>query len=235
MLLSVEGDAKTVKGSKVGWLTGILYLAPANTANRKVNLCPHASKGCKKACLNTSGRGRFDSIQEARIRKTLDFLHDRESFLEQLCEDIEKLERRAAGRGLRTTVRLNGTSDLAWETAGLGRIPQQYPHIQFYDYTKSVKRAIRQYAVDNYHLTFSRSEANDQEVKRVLKAGHNVAAVFKGGLPDELYGFNVIDGDQHDLRFLDPEPTVIGLKAKGMARHDKSGFVIQQHKEMAYA
>ena len=36
----------------------------------------------------------------------------------------------------------------------------------------------------------------------------------------------VIDGDEHDMRFLDEPNVVVGLKAKGKAKKDSSGFVI---------
>ena len=36
----------------------------------------------------------------------------------------------------------------------------------------------------------------------------------------------VINGDKTDMRFKDPVGVIVGLKAKGKARKDTSGFVI---------
>ena len=38
-------------------------------------------------------------------------------------------------------------------------------------------------------------------------------------------GRKVIDGDKHDLRFLDEKNVIVGLIAKGEAKKDISGFV----------
>ena len=101
--------------------------------------------------------------------------------------------------------------------------------VQFYDYTKIVKRAYADLP-PNYHLTLSYSEADEEYAEEVLMAvadtGVNAAVVFRDRLPDTFKGFRVIDGDKDDLRFLDPKGVVVGLKAKGKAKQDKSGFVI---------
>jgi len=227
-LLSVGSDAKTVKGETFNWSTAILYLAPASVA-RLGNVCIYASEGCKLACLYTAGRGGFTNVQEARIRKTRLFFEDFPTFKRLVCEDIEKFSAACAKSGKNPCVRLNGTSDIPWERLG---IIQAFPSLRFYDYTKSPIRAL-QYAngalPSNYHLTFSRSEANEAQALQVLQAGGNVACVFSGKLPEKYLGFRVVDGDESDLRFLDPygaRAIVVGLKAKGKAKKDVSGFVI---------
>ncbi len=255
-MLSVGNDAKTVKGLKLGILTGILYLAPVLIAGRK-NVCPFASKGCKAACLYSAGRGAFNSVQEARINKTRLFYDDRQAFFSSVCKAIGALDRKASRMGLTPAVRLNGTSDLPWESLRdpsvnmcnngpkHGRtLLTMFSGIQFYDYTKSLKRATRwamgrenkrfHYAFPaNYHLTFSRSETNENGCKQVLNLGGTVAVVFAGpdndkkALPDTWFGFPVISGDDTDYRPGDPAGHVIGLTAKGKARHDTSGFVVQ--------
>ena len=229
-LLSASNDSKTVKGEKRGYLTGILYLAPASISG--TNLCAHASEGCKAACLFTAGRGTFESVYAGRMRKTQWFLEDRESFLTQLNLDIKALKRKAEREGLIPCIRLNGTSDLPWENmvdmAGHG--------VQFYDYTKNPKRA-KDWAAGkmpkNYHVTFSRSEKKDDKFMDVLIAGGNVAVVFGAeknkrtfDFPTKWEGFKVINGDESDLRFLDPSNSIIGLRAKGKAGADQSGFVV---------
>lgn len=60
-LLSVSADAKTVKGNEYGYLTGILYLAPANLSGYEV--CPKASDGCKAGCLFYAGFGAYNNVQ----------------------------------------------------------------------------------------------------------------------------------------------------------------------------
>lgn len=227
-LLSVDTNAKTVKGQKRGYLTGILYLAPSNESGA-INVCPHASAGCRAACLYTAGMGSFSNVKQARINKTLFFARDRKSFVAQIKKDIAALIRKAKRMDLIPCVRLNGTSDLPFENFG---IMAEFPDIAFYDYTKNAKRMKRYLAGDmpaNYSLTFSRSETkrNHRQCEEIANLGGNVAAVFAGKtLPKTYQGKRVFNGDESDLRFLDPTGVIVGLNAKGMARKDNSGFTI---------
>jgi hypothetical protein len=224
-LLSVSSDAKTVKGEKQGYLTGILYLAPANTSG--TNVCAMATDGCKRGCLAFSGRSAiFPAIMEARIRKTRELFADRQAFIAQLRKDIAALVRKATRENLIPCVRINGTSDLPWLALTLAR---EFTAVQFYDYTKLPGAHTR--TLPNYHLTFSHSESNEQECVNELSHGINCAVVFavKRGhvLPTHWHGFEVLDGDLSDLRFLDESGKVIGLRAKGTkAKNDCSGFVV---------
>jgi len=224
-LLGINGDAKTTKGTKYGYLTGILYLAPAKLSGWEV--CPSRSEGCTAACLFTAGRGAYDNVKDARVRKTQLLFKNRAEFLAILDNDIRLLKVKAAKKGMIPCVRLNGTSDLGWE--GIAReLMQKYPDVQFYDYTKVLGRMLRFLEgkfPSNYHLTFSKSESNDADVLQVLQNGGNVAVVFKN-MPVQYNGYNVVDGDASDLRFLDSTNVIVGLKAKGKARKDTSGFVV---------
>lgn len=213
-------NAKTVKGEKKGYLTAVMYLAPFDLSGYQV--CPKASKGCASACLNTAGRGKMDNVQQARIRKTQLFFSDKKSFMKQLIKDIKAVVRKANREDMTPCIRLNGTSDIPWERVRYEdqNIFEIFPNVQFYDYTKRVKRT----QLDNYHLTFSLSEDNDEDAKKALENGMNVAVVFKK-MPQEFWGRQVVDGDETDLRFLDPKDVIVGLKAKGQAKKDKSGFV----------
>jgi hypothetical protein len=232
-LLSVDTNAKTIKGQAKGFLTGILYLAPVKESGA-INVCPHASQGCAAACLFTAGRGAFDNVRNARIAKTLEFVRDRAAFMEILAADVSRLIKKAEKLGMTPCVRLNGTSDLPWEKIPCGsfaNIMERFPAIQFYDYTKNPNR-IAAYLEGklpaNYQLTFSRSEDNGQIALSILGSGGNVAIVFSSAkLPESFQGKPVVDGDESDLRFLDPRGCVVGLKAKGKARKDLSGFVVQ--------
>ncbi len=232
-LLNVDANAKTVKGQKKGYLTGIVYLAPANLSGYEV--CAWRSPECTGFCLNTSGRGAFNATQEARIKKTKALFADRPAFEARLNKEIFNLKRKAVRKGLEPCVRLNGTSDLDWT-----HIVAQNPDIQLYDYTKSPAR-MRQYLAGklpkNYHLTFSLSENNLADALDFLKQGGNVAVVFntkKGkALPDTWNGAKVIDGDESDLRFLDPAGVVVGLRAKGKARKGKAGGFIAAESKAA--
>jgi hypothetical protein len=225
-LLSVNDDAKTVKGSRYGYLTGILYLAPAKLSGYEV--CVSRSAGCTNACLGRAGRGAFESVQNARIAKTQRLFNDRAGFLTDLRRDIVALVAKAKRENLIPCVRLNGTSDLGWE--GLARdIMREFADVQFYDYTKVLSRMLRYCdgrLPSNYHLTFSRSESNWSDCLTVLNAGGNVAAVFEV-LPESFAGFRVVPGDESDLRFLDDRGVIVGLSAKGPAKRDESGFVVR--------
>jgi hypothetical protein len=227
-------NAKTIKGEDLGYLTGILYLAPYTLSGR--NVCPFASKECIKLCLNTAGRGAMDPVQEARIRKTRLFHANPKAFVENLDHNIGKAKAQAKRKGMTPAVRLNGTSDLPWENLGgeLGlTLMERHPDLTFYDYTKNPRRMEAYLAGDmpeNYKLTFSRSETNEDLADKFVRRGGNVAVVFatpKGDtLPETYLGRPVIDGDEHDLRFLDPSGVVVGLRAKGKARKQRGGFVV---------
>lgn len=224
-LLSVSADAKTIKGKKIGFLTGILYLAPADTSG--INTCANASEGCKQACLFTAGRaGVFPMVNKARIRKTRELFANRTEFIAQLRKDIESVVRKAKRERLKPCIRINGTSDLPWLARTMA---QEFPHVQFYDYTKHPQAWTR--TLPNYQLTFSHSENNIVDCGDALSHGINVAMVFnvKRGhvLPKTYAGFKVIDGDVSDVRFIDKQGVIVGLRAKGRARKDCSGFVVK--------
>jgi hypothetical protein len=229
-MLGIESDAKTVKGTAQGYLTGILYLAP-HTLSGVMNTCVMATLGCISSCLFTAGRAAFTpSIRAARIAKTVMLVQEQFAFLASLAYDIDSLRRKAAQRGLIPAVRINGTSDLpklAWVMARL------FPDVQFYDYTKLPKAWM--HTLPNYHLTFSHSETNMLECFEALEHGVNVAVVFgikKGkAFPETWHGYRVVSGDDTDLRFTDPKGAkgvVIALYAKGQAKKDCSGFVVRE-------
>jgi hypothetical protein len=217
--LSVGSDAKTVKGEKEGYLTGILYLAPAQEAGGRT-LCPFSTAGCRAVCLYTAGRGGMKSVRDARVRKTLDFLRDPDAFVVKIKEDIELLIAQAKRKGMTPAVRLNGTTDIEWEKYG---IMDKFPDLQFYDYTKW-PCGKRMSIPKNYHLTYSFSEKPRATLDAIgwKMRGFNTAVVFAGGLPKTFLvntsDLPVIDGDLSDLRFLDPKGVIVGLKTKGKAR-----------------
>ena len=231
MKLLSTANPKIQKGSKLGYLSFILHLAPATLSGKET--CPKRTAGCTEACLNTAGRGGMfkkgentNMIQEARIRKTKMFFEDREAFMEQLEKDINLGIKQARRLGLTPVFRLNGTSDLAWEKYTMKgsdkNVFEMFDNIQFYDYTKVLGRKVSAYK--NYHLTFSAADGNDADVQKAIAQGMNVAMVFDK-LPAEYMGRPVNDADEHDLRFLDPKNTIAGLKAKGRAKKDTTGFV----------
>jgi hypothetical protein len=219
-VLGISTDAKTKKGLKFEYLTGIMYLAPAKLSG--INMCPKASTGCASACLFTAGRGAFYSITRARIVKTLAYHFDKPRFINTVKKSIKSLIVKAKNKGLTPIVRLNGTSDILWEKNT--DIIQTFPNVQFYDYTKIGMR----FALgipSNYHLTFSVSETNETEARSVLARGYNVAMVFRKEIPVTLWGYDAVNGDDTDLRFNDPSNVVVCLKAKGKAKRDVTGFV----------
>ena len=239
MKLLSTGNPKTLKGQSVGFMTYILHLAPASLSG--YNTCPKATEGCKAACLNTAGRGGMfkkgettNAIQKARIRKTKMFYENRAEFMALLVKDIQSAVKQAKRLGLKPVFRLNGTSDIAFEKYPVIRDGFEYNNIfaaftelTFYDYTKILGRKVGQYS--NYSLTFSAADGNDKDVARALFEGYNVAVVFgikkTLPMPESYLGMPVFNGDESDLRFLDPEGVVVGLYAKGPAKKDQTGFV----------
>ena len=223
-LLNIDKNAKTVKGQKFGFITAILYLAPSTLSG--FNVCSMASDGCKKACLNTSGHGAFSNVQLGRINKTRWFIQERETFLTQLRREIKNFISYAYKKNLTPCIRLNGTSDISWENFG---IMEEFSNIQFYDYTKIYKRALKfinGQLPSNYHLTYSLNEDNKDKAFNILKLGGNISAVFRNFIPKKYKSFNVVNADLSDLRFKDPINSICGLIAKGKAKQDYSGFVL---------
>lgn len=225
--LMSKGDtnAKTIKNDLE---TFILYLAPYNLSG--FNVCPFASKGCINGCLNTAGMGIFSNVQLSRINKSKFWGFNREGFYIQLANELLKIHDKAVKKDTKIAIRLNGTSDidhldLLKRYSGIDFLDPFYNNLLFYDYTKNYNH-IKKYLGSNYKLTFSRSEVNDLDSYRILKDGGNVAVVFKNELPKYWNGFEVINGDDTDLRYFDPSNVVIGLKAKGKAKKDLSGFVV---------
>jgi hypothetical protein len=237
-LLSV-GNPKILKGLKQGFNTYILHLAPADLSGYQT--CPKATAGCKAACLNTAGRGGMfkkgestNTIQQARIRKTKMFFENRSEFMAQLVKDIELGIKQSIKKDLIPVFRLNGTSDLAFEKYEVVRngvlyrnIFEAFSDIQFYDYTKMLNRKVNN--IKNYSLTFSAADGNDNDVMKAIAQGYNIATVFgikkTEPMPEYYNGLPVFNGDESDLRFLDPKGVVVGLYAKGKAKKDNTGFV----------
>ena len=214
-----KNNHKTIKGEKFGYITYIMYLSPFTQNSQGINLCPHASKGCSAACLFKSGMGGiYANVMNGRINKTEWYLENRPEFMATLDKEIAAaIKRHAKETDKIVTFRLNGTSDIRWEKIKVRdgkNLFELYPDVQFYDYTKNPLRM--ELGIPNYQLTFSRSEENHIKAMKLLGKGHNVAMVFYGGLPKHYKGYEVINGDESDLRFKDGKGVVVGLKYKNV-------------------
>lgn len=230
-----ESSAKTVKGQKLNYITGILYLSPDD------EICPHARlAGCMAGCLRSAGRGAFDSVQAARDAKTAFWREHREAFMLSLCADIWTLVRRAEALGMAPLVRLNGTSDIPFENVIIETLGHnvflEFPDIQFYDYTKHPSRNLEGKTAGNYDLTYSFSGITPKPIS--IKGLTNpwnkrTAVVFhrREDIPSTFRGWTVVDGDDTDVRHIEPERVVVALYAKGKAKHDTTGFVQRAGRE----
>jgi len=225
-LLSVDSNPKIAKSNKLSdeYWSCIMHLRPVNT-----RICPYQIEaGCKDACLNTAGvAGIFPSVQDARQRKTDLFLNDQAEFMTQLVLDVIKFIKACDRKGKKPAIRLNGTSDIQWEKIIVEcgqNIFEMFPQVQWYDYTKIPTRKIKH--IINYHLTWSYSEASPKYADNFTKVKYNIAVVFHKKLPKTFRGRKVIDGDKHDMRFMDEDNVVVGLLAKGKAKVEDNGFVI---------
>lgn len=227
-LIACGNNAKTIKGDGSEYLTAIMYMLPWKSAG--INVCPMAEvAACVDGCLNSAGRGQMNSVQAARARKTEWFAKDRDGFMRQLVDDVQRFIKYCAKKNIQPCVRLNGTSDIRWENIKVDGVSlmEMFPQVQWYDYTKISNRKVPA----NYHLTFSYSAANPlyaKHVKQALINRMNIAVVFrhKVSIPKRFLGLPTIDGDRDDLRFLDPRDSIVALYAKGSAVRDNSGFVV---------
>jgi len=224
-------STKTEKGQSKGYTTYILYLAPFNQNSLKKNVCAYASDGCAAACLFSSGRGKFSNVINGRVNKTEYFLADRVKFLNQAVKEIKQAVKRHEKDNSNFCVRFNGTSDLPIENLKIDGLSllDIFPDVQFYDYSKNYTR-FKNTLPANYHLTFSRSETNENKCIEILNKGYNVAMVFES-LPKTYKGYKVINGDETDLRFLDEQNVIVGLTYKKTGKETdliafKSNFVI---------
>ena len=219
-LLSISNDAKTVKGEKYGYRTHVLYLAPGDLSGNEV--CFWRSEECFKACLYLSGRGYMKTVQASRIAKTKRYFADKKQFINDLCEEIHKTSLSANKAGYIPVYRLDGTSDLFLAK----HFMDLYDDAVFYDYTKVYNRFSKIVDLKNYDLTYSYSGRNKSDCLKVLASGKNVAVPFKNCLPKRLWNYQVVDGDIHDLRFLDPKGVIVGLLPKGTVNLQTSKFFI---------
>jgi hypothetical protein len=237
-LLSINADAKTSKGETFGFLTGILYLAPYKST--AYNTCSMAETAdCGKACLFTAGRGAMSTVAQGRVNKTIWFFEERDTFMAQLAVNIRQLISKAKRKGLIPLIRLNGTSDIRWETVGFTdtdgteyvNIFAAFPDTQFYDYTKDVNRKALPL---NYDLTFSYSGVIGFQpfVNKAIANGMRLAVVFRSvaAIPASFKGMSVIGGDNSDIRHLEDKGVVVALYAKGKAKLDMTGFVVDAAK-----
>lgn len=248
-LLTLD-SAKAMKSFGGEYLVAMMYLLP-HTLGGGPTLCPHSTPACRFLCLNVSGKSEIgveydldlsaetiekigNPVLKARLIRTRLYRLSREYssfndiFLKLLYEDIDTLKIWTAANNMKPAIRLNGTSDIAWEKVQ-PEIFEHFKDIQFYDYTKwpLENRGKKGVLPKNYHLTYSISEKDISKTRAVnyLRAGRNVSAVF-WQIPKEWNGYPVIDGTETDLRFLDLPSTVCGLRPLARAKKDTSGFVL---------
>ena len=232
---ATDSSPKLVKGEKLNVLSAAHNLAPASESGW--NMCSQASEGCIAACLHTAGNPIYlENKINARLARTRAFMTMRKAYVALMAFELESLERKAIRLGMIPAWRPNTTSDYPFHTVALtvnGKpvksLIHAFPNVQAYDYTKVTKKAL-QWASgllpSNYHITFSKSESNDSDVKKVLEHGGNVAVVFDK-LTESYMGFKVINGDESDVRFYDESNVIVGLTPKGEAKLDESGFVVK--------
>ncbi len=178
-------------------------------------ICPFRKKAkCEKPCLRNSGRGAFDNVEQARKAKTDFYMNNRPGFIAQLIKELTNFEKLCTKTGVVPYVRLNVISDIQWELKTNGAIPQLFPNINFYDYTKIAKRLGK--TPKNYQLMFSYSQAPayQDQVKRAQQTDVPMSVVFYGPMPDIFLGKKVINGDNSDIENLKHKNCIIGLKYK---------------------
>jgi len=226
-LFSTAGNAKLDKTVTDEILVAGLSLAPADESG--YNLCPGSSEGCREACLMFQGRGKFQNVRKARIRKARLFIEQRKQFLAKMNSELDALEKKQKKQKKTIFVRPNVLQDIAWELQN----PEMFKRkLRFYDYTARPERFQRYLEgrfPANYDLIFSRKENNEELCKLFLEQGGNVNIVwrYRKDIPESFWGYDVaLDQDDTDLWWLGKVSTIGGAFAKGSAKLDKTGFVL---------
>ena len=192
-LLTINQDPKTIKGTKKGYITAIIYMSPAELSGK--NLCSFSTAGCREVCLNISGRGVFNYIQQSRFNRARYFITDKINFLNNLTLRISNFIAYAERKELTPVIRLNGTSDIPYENIKIKlndlleykklentkhkkifesfitrdfyieslNIMDIFPDVQFYDYTKFPLNK-RPKAISQANYDLTFSRAENNEV-----------------------------------------------------------------------
>lgn len=188
--------------------------------------------GCMDDCLKDAGLGAvYPSINQARQART-DYWHNSKiTFLDQLCRELRNFSKLCDKQNVQGVVRLNVMSDISWEDYD---VPQSFPELQFYDYTKKARRFHGQRQPDNYRLMFSYSGAQhyQSQVRSFLKSYSDapMAVVFRNkNFPWTFMGREVINGDNSDWVNVNHRGVVVGLVAKGPAKTNTNGFVVENN------
>lgn len=216
----ITHSAKMKYSYRNGTNTYCVYLAPANMSGHEV--CPN-SKHCRAFCLNGAGRNKGDIlshgieksiINKSRIKKTKCFFENKDLFMNLLVKEIKQEREKAKMMGKEFSVRLNGTSDISPEDFILDgkNILEIFPDVQFYDYTKDIRRISLMEKYPNYDITLSFNGYNWETCKKFLQNGGKVAVVFLSDkMPKTFDGYEVEDGNGYDMRYLNSPSSVIYL------------------------
>ena len=237
---------KAELGVARGALNAVQYLSPDVEAGIEGHTsCPFATPGCVSTCIKTTGHNVTSMAQRARVKRTLRWYLDPLRTAQDALAEVSRLERRAARQNLVPTVRFNGTSDdrfwamvPGWEERAT----------RFYDYTKRPPTQAHVAAHRRgWTTTFSLSEAPNSArwSEEWARHGANTAIVVGGPVGStqtvakkvaaelvrrgEFVGRRTINGDQDDLRWMDPQVGGwVVLSAKGgKVKHEQHGFVVR--------
>ena len=225
VLTTSQTKLDKANGASTGFINRGLTLATSREAAAFIgswfDACIGATEACRMACVGSrTGQGRLASSAIARIGRTIALFGATLEFWARYDVEIERELKRAMKKGLRLAIRDNVASDHAHVAA---RSKAKHPTVEHYDYTAITSNMRRD---DGVRRVYSLKDGAQRRVlaKRMLADGHGVAVVFaasarrKEALPKTWAGVPVIDGDLHDLWFLQaPQsgPFVVGLRVKG--------------------
>jgi len=176
---------------------------------------------CLDACLKSAGRGAFNNVAQARQAKTEWLESDPIGFKAQLTKELSNFEALCKRTNVKPVVRLNTISDVDWSD-----IKKSFPSITFVDYTKIAARVAKMLPNERLIFSYSGAPSYVKQVSKALESPVPIAVVFRGGLPSTFLGRPVIDGDVSDWDNANAGKVIIGLRAKGKAKKDNSGFVV---------
>lgn len=235
MSLLTLANTKLLKSSDYGYMSVGLSLAPNTMNSSSINLCGHSTHSCRSSCLVYSGMNNM-SVKN-KIKKTDDFLKNRNWFLEDIHNELQTFKRKAESLNKILTCRLNMYSDINFSNIKINiskkNIYELNPSIQFIEYTRFWHR-ISNHSNLNYTYSADKESVTEEDIINQCNKGLNVSIIYTGNKPETYLGISCIDGDLNDLRHTDPKGVIVLLKYKNAIKKNISNQELLKENTSVY-